>query len=374
MSLRSSRPLGWQLGLGFTLLAGICAIATGVYLYQVREHLGSNYTAIVADVIRPQLHTVLLRSTLDELREYPQDSELIERLDNLLWRIPQHIEGVRFGLSKTSFTAADYEASLNRLERVRDKLPDLRQALGEIAAGAPPDDLIQQGLTIENELAQAYSRLSHLLHAEAAKQRVVMERLASGIALLILVILLLVGCLMLVLMRLHHQHKRVLRLSLMDELTGLGNRRYMLNFTKLLFEQSQRSGHPLSMALLDLDHFKRVNDDFGHPAGDQVLKVVAGALLSEVRKSDVVARLGGEEFCVLMPETDTEGALEVIERIRQRVESLSHQAFGVPVTVTVSLGLATMVNNDASFDHLYSRADQALYQAKIKGRNRIAVD
>ncbi|MGM0823397.1 MAG: diguanylate cyclase [Pseudomonadota bacterium] len=374
MSLRFNRPLGWQLGLGFTLLAGICAIATGVYLYQVREHLGSNYTAIVADVIRPQLHTVLLRSALEELREHPQDSELIERFDNLLWRIPQHIEGVQFGLSKTGFTAADYEASLNRLERVRDKLPDLRQALGEIAAGAPPDDLIQQGFAIENDLAQAYSRLSHLLHAEAAKQRVVMERLAFGIALLIFVILLLVGCLMLVLMRLHHQHKKVLRLSLMDELTGLGNRRYMLNFTEHLFEQSQRSGHPLSMALLDLDHFKRVNDDFGHPAGDQVLKVVAGALLDEVRKADVVARMGGEEFCVLMPETDTEGALDVIERIRQRVESLSHQAFGVPVNVTVSLGLATAMDDDASFDQLYSRADRALYQAKFKGRNCVIVD
>ncbi|MDR5875732.1 GGDEF domain-containing protein [Halomonas sp. CUBES01] len=374
MNRRFNRPLGWQLGLGFTLLAGICAIATGVYLYQVRQHLGSNYTALVADVIRPQLHTVLLRSALEDFHAHPQDSELIERFDNLLWRIPQHIEGVEFGLSKTPLAPAAYEAALNRLERAREHLPELRQALGEIAAGAPPDDLIQQGFAIENDLAQAYSRLSYLLHAEAAKQRIVMERLAIGIALLILVILILVGCLMLVLMRLHHQHKKVLRLSLMDELTGLGNRRYMLNFTDLLFEQSQRSGLPLSMALIDLDHFKRVNDDFGHPAGDQVLKVVADALLGEVRKVDVVARLGGEEFCVLMPETDTQGALDVTERIRQRVASLSHQAFGVPVAVTVSLGLATVVADDATFDQLYSRADQALYQAKLQGRNRVAVD
>lgn len=151
---------------------------------------------------------------------------------------------MRFGLSKTQLTPAAYEASLNRLEHARESLPELRQALGEIAAGAPPDALIQQGFAIENDLAQAYSWLSYLLHAEAAKQRIVMERLAIGIALLILVILILVGCLMLVLMRLHHQHKKVLRLSLMDELTGLGNRRYMLNFADLLFEQSQRSGPP----------------------------------------------------------------------------------------------------------------------------------
>ncbi|MCW4150638.1 GGDEF domain-containing protein [Halomonas sp. 18H] len=374
MNLRSNWPLGWQLGLGAILLAGVCAIAAGIYLYQVRQHLGSNYTAIVADVIRPQLHTVLLNSALEELRDNPQDSELVERLDNLIWRIPQHIKGVHFGLNKTGLAPADYEVALNRLEHVSERLPKLRQTLGEIAAGASPDDLIQQGFAIENEMAQAYSRLSHILHAEAANQRVVMDRLVLGIALLILVILLLVGCLMLLLKRLHHQHKKVLRLSLMDELTGLGNRRYMFNFTELLFEQSQRSGHPLSMVLLDLDHFKRVNDEFGHPAGDQVLIVIAGALLSEVRKADVLARLGGEEFCVLMPETDTECALEVIERIRQRVESLSPREFGVPVTVTVSLGLATVTNDDASFDHLYSRADQALYQAKAKGRNRVAVD
>ncbi|KPQ25536.1 MAG: Response regulator containing a CheY-like receiver domain and a GGDEF domain [Halomonas sp. HL-48] len=374
MKLRFNRPLGWQLGLGFTLLAGICAIAAGIYLYQIRQHLGSNYTSLVADVIRPQLHTVLLRSTLNEFQEDPSDSELIERFDNLLWRIPQHIESVGFGLRKNQFSPPEYEVSLHRLQRVSEKLPDLRQALGEVADGAPPDDLIQQGFAIENELAQAYSRLSELLHSEAAKQRVVMDRLAIGIAILILVILLLSGGLMIALIRLHHQHKRVLKLSLMDELTGLGNRRYMLNFTEHLFEQSQRSGQPLSMALLDLDHFKRVNDNFGHPAGDQVLRAFAHALLDEVRKADVVARIGGEEFCVLMPKTDTAGAQALLERIRTRVEGLSPQALGVPTAVTVSLGLATASHQDASFDQLYARADQALYEAKTNGRNCVVID
>jgi len=373
MKLRFKRSLGWQLGLGFTLLAGICAIAVGVYLYQVRQHLGSNYTALVADVIRPQLHTVLLHSALDEFRERPQDSEMIERFDNLLWRIPQHIEGVNFGLSKIRFRPTDFAASLNRLQGVAERLPDLRQALDKMVTGGPPDDLLQQGFAIENDLAQAYSRLSDLLHSEAAKQRVAMDRLAIGIALLILVILLLVGGLMLALIRLHYQHKKVLKLSLMDELTGLGNRRYMLNFTNFLFEQSQHSGLPLSVALLDLDHFKRVNDNYGHPAGDQVLRAFADALINEVRKADVVARIGGEEFCVLMPDTEAKGALEVVERIRLRVSALSHQELGVPVAVTVSLGLASSDNHDTTFEHLYARADQALYEAKTNGRNRVVV-
>ncbi|OAZ97165.1 hypothetical protein ADS46_16440 [Halomonas sp. G11] len=374
MKLRFDRSLGWQLGLGFTLLAGISAIAVGVYLFHARQHLGSNYTALVADVVRPQLHTTLLRSTLSEFREQPQDNQLIERFDNLLWRIPRHIEGVTFGLSQSRLTPGSYETSLNRLNSVKERLPDIKQALDEVASGEPPDQLIQQGLTIENDMAQAYSKLSHLLHSEAAKQRIVMDRLAVGIAILILVILLLAGGLMLALIRLHHQHKKVLKLSLMDELTGLGNRRYMLNFSELLFEQSQRSRLPLSMALLDLDHFKHVNDNFGHPAGDQVLRAFADALCDEVRKADIVARLGGEEFCVLMPETNAEGALEVVERIRKRVARLSHQELGVPTAVTVSLGLATADNPDTSFDHLYGRADQALYEAKTNGRNRVVVD
>ncbi|MGY4878548.1 diguanylate cyclase [Vreelandella aquamarina] len=371
MKRRSNLSLGWQVGLGFTLLGGICALAIALYAFQARQHLGANYTALVADVVRPQLHTALLRTTLDSVRHPLQDPELIERLNNLLWRIPRHIEGVSFGLSTSRLEPADYEASLERLQRVNERIPVVQQHLDDVASGKPPDALIQQGYAIENELALAYSELSELLHFEAGKQRIFMERLAIVIGVLVFVILSLMAGLLLALLRLNREHERVTRLSQADELTGLGNRRYLLNCMDALYLQHQDEASSLSLALLDIDHFKQVNDSFGHPAGDRILQVFAEALMSASRKGDIVARLGGEEFCVLMPDTGANGALELAERIRQRIAMLSHQQLGVPTSVTVSLGLATVNRGDVSFERLYSRADKALYQAKIQGRNRV---
>lgn len=373
MKLRSTPSLGWQVGLGFTLLGGIFALVIALYAFQARQQLGANYTALVADVVRPQLHTALLRTTLSSVRHPPQDPELVERLNNLLWRIPRHIEGVSFGLSTSRLDPADYEASLERLQRVNERVPVVQQHLNAVASGEPPDALIQQGYAIENELALAYSELSELLHFEAAKQQVLMERLALVIGVLVFVILSLMGGLLLALLRLNREHERVTRLSQADELTGLGNRRYLLNCMDDLFLQRQGRVSSLSLALLDIDHFKQVNDSFGHPAGDRILQVFADALMSLSRKSDIVARMGGEEFCVLMPDTGPDGALELAERIRQRIAMLSHQQLGVPTSVTVSLGLATVNRDDVSFERLYSRADKALYQAKIQGRNRVEV-
>lgn len=373
MKLCSRLSLGWQAGLGFTLLVGIFALVIALYAFQTRQHLGANYTALVADVIRPQLHTALLRTALGSVRHSPHDPEQIERLHNLLWRIPRHIEGVSFGLSTSQLDPAGYRASLERLQKVNERVPEVQGYLDDVAAGESPNTLVQQGYAIENELALAYSELSELLHSEAAKQQILMERLSLVIGVLIFVILLLVGGLLLALLRLNREHVRVLRLSQADELTGLGNRRYLLNCMEGLYLQGQNEMSSLTLTLLDIDNFKRVNDNFGHPAGDRVLQVFAKALVSESRKNDIVARLGGEEFCVLMPDTDTDGALELAERIRQHTAMLSHQQLGIPTTVTVSLGLATMSCGDSSFERLYSRADKALYQAKIQGRNRVEV-
>lgn len=366
-----NQKLQRRLWLGLTLLAGFFAITAGLYLYHARQHLGSNYTALVADVIRPQLHTAIMRTTLNDLSERPQDAQLIDRLDNLFWRIPQHIHGVEFGLRKAKFLPTDYHVPLDQLLRIEEELPILRQSLEDILAGASPNNFIQQALAVENDLAQAYSSLSELLHSEAAKQRLVLDRLAAGTAILVLFTLLLSGGLIFSLIRLNHQHNRVTKLSLTDELTGLYNRRYMLNITENLFKENNHCKSLLSMALLDLDYFKRINDQFGHPIGDRVLKGCADILRREVRGSDIVARLGGEEFCILMPNTDTHSALEVTERVRSRIASMTQHELGVPISITVSLGLATAIYHQTSFDELYSLADKALYQAKSHGRNCI---
>ncbi|TFH88182.1 GGDEF domain-containing protein [Billgrantia azerbaijanica] len=368
MTGRGPFALGWRMALAFTLLSGICALAIGLYMVQARQHVGANYTALVADVVRAQQHPIMLRATLDGLQE---PSRLLHerQLENLLWRIPQHIAAVTHGLERSQLNPDDYAPQVAALRHAESRLSEL-QAL--IDGGMPETaSLIALGREIENELAWAYSELNEQVHAAAADQLRILERFSWAIGLLVLLALLVVGGLMLALLHLSRQREIVTRLSLIDELTGLGNRRYLLETAKRLHEQSLRNGRPLSLLLLDLDHFKQLNDAWGHPAGDRVLAVFARALREETRQADTVTRIGGEEFCILMPDTEADGALELAERIRQRVTGLDEETLGVPSTLTVSLGLATGSGPESDFDGLYSRADRALYLAKTNGRNCI---
>lgn len=164
------------------------------------------------------------------------------------------------------------------------------------------------------------------------------------------------------------------RMALMDPLTGLANRRKFLERFKLEVERQQRHGQPLSLLVLDVDHFKQVNDQFGHLTGDMCLKCVADLLILQVRKIDQVARFGGEEFLVLLPETGSAGALVAAEKLRAAIENLNIpiESRFEPVNITVSLGVSTMAaDHPLSFDDLMEQADQGLYAAKNAGRNRV---
>jgi diguanylate cyclase (GGDEF)-like protein len=161
-----------------------------------------------------------------------------------------------------------------------------------------------------------------------------------------------------------------------DALTGLYNRARLDDYLAEAFSVVQRTGKPLSVIMVDVDHFKKVNDTHGHPAGDRILVAVAGCLGARLRPRDLVARYGGEEFVLILPETDGPGARVVAERTRQKVESLATDA-GVaePVRVTISLGCATF--GPVSFANaraLLGAADRALYAAKRGGRNRVEAD
>jgi diguanylate cyclase (GGDEF)-like protein len=160
------------------------------------------------------------------------------------------------------------------------------------------------------------------------------------------------------------------RMATTDGLTGLLNHR---TFQARLDEQlllAQRYGRTLSVILCDIDHFKSVNDTYGHPVGDQVLRGVAAVIAKEARTTDLVARYGGEEFAVVMPETDTAGALVIAERIRQRIGQLVTGTGQGPLQVTMSLGVATYPADGQLKAELVERADGCLYHAKRHGRNR----
>ncbi|MFN3436841.1 MAG: diguanylate cyclase [Acidovorax sp.] len=157
-------------------------------------------------------------------------------------------------------------------------------------------------------------------------------------------------------------------LATTDALTGLNNRRAFDHGLQLEMAIVERRNTPLSLLMLDVDHFKRINDQFGHDAGDKVLIAIAQMLNGCARVVDVVARVGGEEFAVILPNTDADGALEVAERMRTTVA----QAKWLANPATISIGVATLQIKESA-SRLYSRADAALYDAKAKGRNRVVM-
>jgi diguanylate cyclase (GGDEF)-like protein/PAS domain S-box-containing protein len=160
-----------------------------------------------------------------------------------------------------------------------------------------------------------------------------------------------------------------------DDLTGLPNRRHFFELTEREYERARRHRIPLTFLLMDVDHFKGVNDTFGHRMGDQLLQELAGVCRTTLRTSDLLGRVGGEEFAVLLPETGIEDAIEVADRLREVVESLRVTADpgDAIIAVTASMGLAQLhhgrLNEQETFQTLYERADRALYAAKRSGRN-----
>ena len=155
-----------------------------------------------------------------------------------------------------------------------------------------------------------------------------------------------------------------------DPLTGLYNRRHFLETLDAEWSRFQRYYRSVSVLMLDIDHFKSVNDRYGHAVGDAAIRAVAAACLDGKRKSDIVGRLGGEEFAVLLPETSLSRARTVAERIRRHVMGAQIVAGQIQFGVTVSIGIAEAAVSMSGIDALMSAADHALYQAKAEGRNR----
>lgn len=163
------------------------------------------------------------------------------------------------------------------------------------------------------------------------------------------------------------------RMAMTDAVTGLYNRHFMSSHLESLVETAQNEKKPISVLMVDIDHFKRVNDLYGHQAGDEILKEFGNRIACNIRGVDLATRYGGEEFVVIMPDTDMSFAETVAERLRKEIEGAPFAMTGQkdPVSVTVSVGVATLVDYDETASSLLDRADQALYAAKNNGRNRV---
>lgn len=162
-------------------------------------------------------------------------------------------------------------------------------------------------------------------------------------------------------------------LAALDPLTGVYNRRHFEQLARAELARSQRYVRPLSLLMIDIDHFKVVNDRFGHAGGDQVLRALAAVCRAEKRDADVLARLGGEEFALMLPETPLIAAVQLAERLRQRIHDFSPAVDDEKVLLSVSIGVATASLATPCVESLLRAADEALYEAKRSGRNRIAI-
>ncbi len=169
-----------------------------------------------------------------------------------------------------------------------------------------------------------------------------------------------------------HLHGLVQRQAVTDELTGLANRRRFLAQLETEVARSRRSGSPLAIVLSDLDDFKQVNDKYGHEAGDRALRAFADIMRGVVRDVDLPVRLGGEEFAVLLPDTDLAGAVNLAERIRSALEAAEIESDANRIRVTASFGVSCFPVAVAA-DDLLVDADRRLYDAKRRGKNRVEV-
>jgi diguanylate cyclase (GGDEF)-like protein len=166
-------------------------------------------------------------------------------------------------------------------------------------------------------------------------------------------------------------HEEIYKMTIVDGLTGTHNKRFFLEFLDREMARCMRYGRPLSLVMFDIDHFKSVNDQYGHLTGDHVLKEIARRLNQRIRREELLARYGGEEFAAVLPETGRAGALEFGEQIRQIVAREPFEFEGDRLPVTISVGVATLEGQPIDAVNFIKIADENLYKAKRSGRNRV---
>jgi diguanylate cyclase (GGDEF)-like protein len=167
--------------------------------------------------------------------------------------------------------------------------------------------------------------------------------------------------------------QKLMALNMIDSLTGVNNRRSLESHLKEEVDRHKRYSHPLSLIMFDIDHFKAVNDTYGHQCGDYILQSIAEIIRNSIRSEDILARYGGEEFCCLLPETPMEAAMILAERFRIKIADHVFEFCQSSIRVTISLGVSAMSAKAMTPDLLLKKADDGLYMAKNRGRNRIEV-
>jgi diguanylate cyclase len=341
----------------------------------VAKHIEDTLIGLLDDLTLPERHRPQAEAMRERLKHGLNWYELIPILDDLatlmlaitdsgqhefeayLQQLNERLEAFQSNLQAASEGHADNSSAAKAMDtQIREQVDGLQTSVQE---AADLDDLKQ---VLENHLEGLLGTMDqHQKQRDAREQEVAarlkglservahMEQEAQGF-------------------REHLEEQR--QKALIDPLTGLPNRAAWSERLEHEIKQWQQHGNTLSLAMLDLDHFKRINDNYGHLAGDKVLKIIATVLRKRLRGSDFIARFGGEEFVLLLPATPPAVGAKLLETLRAAIEACPFHFKGERVTITLSMGLATFRAGEHS-DLVLKRADQALYRAKNAGRNRV---
>lgn len=255
-----------------------------------------------------------------------------------IWDIPEEVMGARDGEAALQAVAEQLEDPVSFVQRVKELYCSL--------------DEEEHGFRIQMKDGRVLERYSRGLHGSEGDYwgRIWFYRDVT---------------------ELQRMTEELLHISRTDPLTGIANRRMLMGALEEEYSRARRYGHHLSVLMLDLDHFKQINDRYGHATGDTVLKEFVSIVMPEIRASDCFARMGGEEFAILLPESSLGSARQLAERLCRAVAILTIDSPQGAIGVTVSIGVAVLDNNDANPEHLINRADRCLYAAKSEGRNRV---
>ncbi|VVO81908.1 hypothetical protein PS896_01855 [Pseudomonas fluorescens] len=341
----------------------------------VAKHIEDTLIGLLDDLTLPERHRPQAEAMRERLKHGLNWYELIPILDDLatlmlaitdsgqhefeayLQQLNERLEAFQSNLQAASEGHADNSSAARAMDtQIREQVDGLQTSVQEAA------DLEDLKHVLENHLEGLLGTMDqHQKQRDAREQEVAtrlkslservahMEQEAQGF----------------------REHLEVQRQkALIDPLTGLPNRAAWSERLEHEIQQWQQHGNTLSLAMLDLDHFKRINDNYGHLAGDKVLKIIATVLRKRLRGSDFIARFGGEEFVLLMPATPPAVGAKLLETLRAAIEACPFHFKGERVTITLSMGLATFRAGEHS-DLVLKRADQALYRAKNAGRNRV---
>ena len=341
----------------------------------VASHIEDTLLGLLEDLTLPERHRPQAESMRDRLKNGLNWYELLPILDDFatlmlaitdsgqhefeayLQRLNERLESFQSNLQAATAGHADNRSAARQMDtQIREQVDGLQSSMQEAA------DLEDLKHVLENHLEGLLGTMDqHQKQRDEREQEVAarlhslaervahMEQEAQGY-------------------REHLEEQR--QKALVDPLTGLPNRAACSERLDHEVTQWQQHGNTLLLAMLDLDHFKRINDNYGHLAGDKVLKIIASVLRKRLRGTDFIARFGGEEFVLLMPSTVAAAGLKLLESLRASIEACPFHFKGEPVTITVSIGMTAFRPGEHG-DQVLKRADQALYRAKNAGRNRV---